>query len=263
MADISLEDFPKVVYSYGAGTSKVYWTALQDGTRGSVKLSACRFKARSRLCQLQGNLLITGGGGLKISRDVISIDLYRDFSVTMKSAMQCPRTQHGCVYFQGFVYVLGGVSEAHVYLSACERYSPTANSWEAIAALPIACCEMSVLVVGSSMSLFAFAGFSGKSLDTIQELSLERLTWRVRELQLPLASRRTISFMMNAQANLIYFVQDKLLFSFNPDDNSIIKLSALTTKVGHAYGPCFFSRGFLYCSYNGGEIDKLRLKALA
>jgi hypothetical protein len=87
------------------------------------------------------------------------------------------------VYHSQYLYVVGGHSGYNL-LSECERYVCAESQWEVRAALPVACEALSAVVLDSS--LYALGGYADDiALDTVQRLSLERLTWELMQLKLP------------------------------------------------------------------------------
>jgi hypothetical protein len=97
-------------------------------------------------------------------------------------------------------------------------------------------------------SLYALGGSTGCSLDTVQKLSLDSLTWELMQLKLPQAGYYLPCFKTDAQ---VYLVIDKTLFSFSP----------LQVKTVHRSIRCsssYYSRGTLY-SEDVGVIRSLAL----
>jgi hypothetical protein len=136
-----------------------------------------------------GSLLITGGGDPAV-REVVRIDTRREFAVAHCPPMLTPRRAHAAVYHTPHLYILGGWSAGgwfgrSIVLSKCERYVCAENRWEALPPLPRACCELSGVMVESS--LYALGGYDGLALDLVQKLSLESLTWELMQFRLPFA----------------------------------------------------------------------------
>jgi hypothetical protein len=94
-----------------------------------------------------------------------------------------PRTLHAAVYHSQHLYIVGG-STAGKYLRECERYVYAERRWEALPPLPRACHSMSGVVL--ERSLYALGGSDGTCyLNLVQKLSLDRLTWELKQMRLP------------------------------------------------------------------------------
>jgi hypothetical protein len=139
-----------------------------------------------------GSLLITGGGS-KAAREVMRIDIRREFAVSRCPPMLTPRKDHVAVYHSQHLYVLGGWSSG--VSRKCERYVCEETRWEALPPLPRACISASGLVVESS--LYALGGSDGLVLDLVQKLSLESFTWELMQFRLPHAGFAIPCFNLN------------------------------------------------------------------
>jgi hypothetical protein len=124
--------------------------------------------------------------------------------------MYTGRVSHAAVYHSQYLYVLGGWNERN--LSECERYSCEENRWEVLPALPVAGREMSAVKLENS--LYALGGTAGEGdLDTIQRLSLDRLTWELMQLKLPQTARWFPCIKTDTQVILMI---NETLYSFTP-----------------------------------------------
>lgn len=61
--------------------------------------------------------------------------------------MLYPRSSHGLVYLNGFIYAIGGYEQKHIMTSKCERMS-LKGKWESIASLNQVCTSMSICAFG-------------------------------------------------------------------------------------------------------------------
>jgi hypothetical protein len=125
-----------------------------------------------------GSLLITGGfdSDWAEMRDVVKIDTPREYAASSQHPMHTGRSCHASVYHSQYVYVLGS--------RECERYSCAESRWEMLPALPVAGCYMSGVEVENRV--YALGGLRCRdSLDTVQKLSLDSLTWQLMQPKLP------------------------------------------------------------------------------
>jgi hypothetical protein len=170
---------PTFIYSYMYNTDKLYRANLVTGRHSSLRVHSYSFK--QACCWSEGpggSLLITGGGYPVAVREVVRIDTHREFAVAYCAPMLTPRIWHAALYHTPHLYILGGVD--FNYLSECERYVYAENRWEALPPLPRACCDVSGVVVESS--LYALGGHDDASeLDSVLKLSLESLTWELMQ----------------------------------------------------------------------------------
>jgi hypothetical protein len=163
--------------------------------------------------------------------------------------METARQNHAAAYFEGWLYVVGGVSHS-VATSSCERYSVTLNSWEAVAPLPSPCFDLSVLVNGTPPCLYTFGGTVNKIMHNalIQVLSLHTLTWRTLKLKLPFKSAKIPCFKAHEDSQKVYFVHRRSLYSLDLARQTIVYVKKLINAVEAANGPSYYSRGHLYCN---------------
>jgi hypothetical protein len=185
-----------------------------------------------------GSLLITGG--YDGSRDVVRVDV-GTFAVSPQPSMHTARQSHAAVYHSQYVYVLGGYSD----LRECERYVCARSRWEVLAALPVGGSRMSAVELHNS--LYALGGCQGFDdyLDTVQQLSLDSLTWQLMQLKLPQAASYFPCFKKDTE---VYLVINKTLYSFTPLEVKPIK--TLPEDIGcHS---SYYSRGTLYCEWGDG-----------
>jgi hypothetical protein len=160
--------------------------------------------------------------------------------------MHTARYHHAAVYHSQYVYVLGGY-----ILSECERYSCAESGWEVLPALPVEGWLMSGMEVENSV--YALGGNLGEgALDTVQNLSIDSLTWQLIQLKLPQAAYWFPCFKRETQ---VYLVIEKTLYSFTPLEVKAVK--TLDQVIGCISS--YYSRGTLYYEHGYG-ICSLALK---
>jgi hypothetical protein len=233
---------PTFFYSCHSDTNQLYRVNLLTGEQSRHEVPHYRFKSGCRLSELpSGGLLITGG--MPGVRDVVRVDV-GTFAVSPQPSMHTARRDHATVYHSQYVYVLG--------LSECERYVCAESRWEVLAALPEAGWGMSAVELHNS--LYALGGqidWEGY-IDTVQELSLDSLTWQLMRLKLPQAAYNFSCFKTD---NEVYLVIEKTLYSFTPFEVKPIKTLPENIRCFSSY----YSRGTLYYDFCGSGIKLTRL----
>jgi hypothetical protein len=192
-----------------------------------------------------------------VVREVVRIDTRREFAVSSQPPMLAPRAYHAAVSHTPHLYVIGGIIMSR-WLSECERYVCAENRWEALPPLPKACCNMSGVVVESS--LYAVGGMiDGPYLDLVQKLSLESLTWELMQLRLPYASSGIPCFKLRDTE--VYLVVNKTLCSFTGIE--VRPLKTLTEDIRSSFGASYYRRGTLYCSSGTGVVENFEIGSLS
>jgi hypothetical protein len=155
--------------------------------------------------------------------------------------MHTARGSHAAVNHSQYLYVLGGYKAGN--LRECERYVCAESRWEELSALPVGCSDMCAVVLDHS--LYALGGKADKGiLDTVQQLSLDSLTWELMQLKLPQAAHCFPCFKTD---NQVYLGIKMTLYSFTPLQVKPIKPLPESIRCYSSY----YSRGTLYYSLNG------------
>jgi len=100
--------------------------------------------------------------------------------------MKQTRKEHGSVYVNKAVYVLGGYDTfSSNFLSTCEKFNPDKNEWSFIKNMNIAKCAFAVTAV-NNRHIFTFGGYDGKErLNIIEKYDLVSDVWAIYEIKLP------------------------------------------------------------------------------
>jgi hypothetical protein len=151
--------------------------------------------------------------------------------------MHTARSHHAAVYHSQYVYVLGGGR-----MRECERYVCAESRWEVLAALPVGGGGMSAVELHNS--LYALGGYQRIHFDTVQQLSLDSLTWQLMQLKLPKTACYFPCFKKDTE---VYLVIKKTLYSFTPLEVKPIK----TLPEGIRCYSSYYSRDTLYYEYEG------------
>jgi hypothetical protein len=234
---------PTFFYSCQRATNQLHRVNLLTGKQSKHGVPRYQFNEGCCWSELPGgSLLITGGrcGYYPGVRDVVRVDV-GTFAVSPQPPMHTARVDHAAVYHSQYVYVLGGVR-----LSECERYVCAESRWKVLPALPV--CGYGMSAVELHNSLYALGGsHRGDSLDTVQQLNLDSLTWHLMQLKLPQADRLFPCFKKDTE---VYLVIKETLYSFTPLEVKPIK--TLPEYIGCSSS--YYSRGTLYYDKCGGGI---------
>jgi len=135
----------------------------------------------------QGDIFFTGGADDRTGR--ATAQCYKlDFeqkSLTSIDLMLKPRNNHGIAYLDGFLYVVGGVSNEEGSLTTCERYGVNeGKAWEKIASLNVAAHGACVATFRERL-LYKIGGKknSRQLANTIEVYNVENNTWTVIPFQ--------------------------------------------------------------------------------
>ena len=98
-------------------------------------------RCKSGCVATEKHIFIIGGGTtLEQQRDSMlpSVEKFNPVgnSWSYVSTLNEARSEPGCVYWSGKIYVIGGIDNTGFQTSSCEVYSPITDEWEAIAQLP-------------------------------------------------------------------------------------------------------------------------------
>jgi hypothetical protein len=231
---------------------------VKAGSTTQVQLTLSNYLQSGCCCEVPNSRLMLVGGQTGFgrgTREVKSIDVSRGFAVTSEGDMSHCRTGHALVYFDGFVYALGGLHQFRS-LNKCERYGLIGKSWENISSLPEACFLSSAAVKEDTECLYVLGGLhtldynEDFSLVTaIQELSFTSLTWRLLAVRLP-SPDRVSCFTVH---NEVYFIVNSELYKLQPQTDEIARLSAIEAKGSESY--LYYEGKLFYC-----EEAELRCK---
>jgi hypothetical protein len=237
---------PTFIYNFKSCTDKLRRTNLITGEHSRLRMRSCSFKVGCNWSEVSGGrLLITGGGYPVAGREVVRIDTRREFAVVNCPPMLTLRRKHAVVYHTPHLYILGGWNGS--YLSECERYVCAENRWEALPPLPRACSGTSG--VEHESSLYALGGYVDSSLDLVQKLSLESLTWELMQFRLPFAGSCMPCFKVRDTE--VYLVVNKTLCSFTAFE---VRRLNTTVDMQSCRGTSYYRRGTLYYSDFNGEV---------
>jgi hypothetical protein len=250
------DTLPTFIYSYKHTSNLLHRTDLVTGEQSRHQVPSYRFKPGSCWTEVPGIGLMFTGGGRRPTREAVRIDTRREFAVSLCHPMLTPRKEHAAVYTTQHLYVLGGYNGSSC-ISECERYVCAENRWEALPPLPTACRLMSGVVV--EKSLFALGGLhDGRTLDLVQRLSLERLTWDPMQLRLPFEDFVLPCFKLRDTE--AYLVIKKALFSLTALE--VRQIKTLTEDISSWYGASYYSRGRLYSSNGYGAVRMQEIGSL-
>lgn len=268
---------PPYTYSYRFRTKALFATNLLTGSSCVLIIHPYLFKLFSSWCALSYPYICFTGGDIRRGQDkaneVVTLDTQREYAVSVKTPMLNSRTRHNSVWHRGFLYVFSGKDQAS-FLRECERLSLADNKWESIPQIPIAVINFGVIQLEDNLAVYIFGGtdIRGRTRFEIQELSLERLEWKVLELFLPFyALHLTVFKVCESEC---YFLYEQKLYSFVPSTSKIhqVKTLSLGSKdLGFSdlncslscYGPSYYSQGTVYSTNSDGPVLKMGIGSLS
>mmetsp|Transcript_18927 Transcript_18927/g.34238 ORF Transcript_18927/g.34238 Transcript_18927/m.34238 type:complete len:273 (+) Transcript_18927:173-991(+) len=203
--------------------NKLLRVCLNTGESRTFEIEQLSCYSGSSTCAAPGDVVYVAGGVQSIGRGlfpvnrVTRIDTKRDFAVTRLPTMIQERYEHATVYYQDYIYVLGGSGDQN-----CERYSISKNEWEPLPSLPQDWNGVYLFVVESTSSLFAFGLYRTPH---ILRLDFDTLTWEAKEVAFPSDDffERVIHFKMGE--DLTYIARKDGVYTYNPASTSIEVIS--------------------------------------
>jgi hypothetical protein len=222
------------------------------GKQSEHEVPHYKFKGGCHWSELPGGSLLITGGGEPAVRDVVKIDTLREYAGSSRPPMRTARRSHATVYHSQYVYVLGGFNGSGC-LRSCERYLCAESRWKELPALPIGGYNMTGVEVENSVYALGGDLRGSESLDTVQKLSLDSLTWQLMELKLPQAAFNLPCFKKDTEVLLVI---NKTLYSF-----PLLQLKAVKTLDGcFICSLSYYSRGTLYYElWNDHSISSYKL----
>jgi hypothetical protein len=182
-----------------------------------------------------GNLLITL---CVVSKEVCNIDTRREFVVTSKEDLQFKRGSHSSVYYDNYVYVIGGCVP-------CERYDCEEECWLPFGFLPgehEAYGRLSLVVMESTQSIYVLGGnaktgdFSYADQDLIWRLDLYSQDFEVLKVKLPVPCAGVPCYRLYPESTKIFMLLGTGLYSFDTKSSQI----QLTRTVSRSYESTHF-----------------------
>mmetsp|Transcript_10883 Transcript_10883/g.21278 ORF Transcript_10883/g.21278 Transcript_10883/m.21278 type:complete len:395 (+) Transcript_10883:3075-4259(+) len=246
-----------MMYSYEFFTDTLFLTNTKTRRERTMTIEGYEFKARTCWCVAPSNQIFFTGGGP--SDEVVSIDA-DTFTLSRHPPLQVSRFCHNSAYFDGFVYVVGGCDTSQI-LGDCERYSLASKQWETIERLNAPAAQFSLVVLHKTRCMYALGGYDYQRSQSgnIQEFSFDRLTWKQCGVKLPLPQADISGFTIQEQADLVFFVQDYKVYSFQPLTQTIEVVKQLEFNVEAFEGPSCYSDGTLYTSKYFGPVMSYEL----
>jgi hypothetical protein len=251
------DDHPRFIYSYKFDTDKLWKTDLTTGEQSCHRVPFHRFMIGCSWSELPtGRLLIAGGVGHGVLREVVKIDTAREFAISAQPSMLVRRSFHAAVCHKQYVYVLGGYS-GNTNLSQCEIYAWEDCYWEQLPGLPTAARSLSGVVVKGS--LYALGSHDTRRSLLIQILNLGWHRWSSHEVKLDVRVYEIASYKQDAE---VYFVVRNLLYCLQPTTNQPHLVKALADTISSSGGPSYCRRNTLYYSSMEGPAHEVSTRKL-
>lgn len=138
MDQMDLEEESRPRFTIVTESCQLITWDLTSGSRTEVCLEGL-IQPRCSYYALPDHKLFITGGVIPMkynlnSKKAAIIDLARDFSVVSKPKMLEIRSSHALVFFEGFLYALGGANFGQ-NMTDCERFDFQSETWEMIPTL--------------------------------------------------------------------------------------------------------------------------------
>jgi hypothetical protein len=258
-----IEPPPPKIYSYMYNTSTLHWTDLATQEQGTHTLTDYTFQYYSSLCEVPGELLFVTGGN-KRQQELVSIDL-RSIAVNKShNPMLTARFYHSSIYFEDFLYVLGGCNST--YTQKCERYDLQQNRWSEVAPLPVALCYLGVVLM--QRHIYVLGGYtlhshSTQNSDSIFTFSLDSLSWSTLDLKLSSKIYAVLCFKTRADSTELYFIESSKLFKLSKQGQAhqITLVRPLPSTYQNYFVLPFYHNSTIYYhpNSNGGPSAKAEI----
>ncbi|KAL4466139.1 hypothetical protein ABPG72_000685 [Tetrahymena utriculariae] len=159
-----------------------------------------------------GKIIICGGVNNKLN-DILPIcQLYDPVSNTSTplSNMHQARYTHSAIYFNDYVYVIGGRTYGRgqqSILNSFERLNLKSNAWEELSNLQDGRCTSSLIGLQDKRWLYLIGGFSPKGrLNQIERFNIQDNAWQLLSIKLPLTVEGGFAFSVKGQKDQFYFM---------------------------------------------------------
>jgi hypothetical protein len=218
----------------------IYYTHMASGVKGKFTIRS-QAKRDCSLCEIPGWCILATGG--EQSRDSVGINVRREGVMVTFPPLLHSREKHGSVYYDGFVYVVGGVNPG----ISCERLNVQSLSWESFDPTPTTSLLSYTTLVSHpySRSIFSVCGFN-----CVLKLSLGELTWDKIPIELPYSTFHIAAFSLGAD---LYFVQRSKLYGIDLERGLLFQVKTLKDYIMSS-GQSFYTQGRLYCSDSEGDV---------
>jgi hypothetical protein len=248
-----------IISSYTLNTSNLFITDLRDNTTQTHTIPNFTFRYSSQIALLpDGNLIITGGDNVN---EVWRINASEGCTMTPLAPMSAARFQHGSIYFEDFVYALGGFGTPP--LETCERYNVNTNTWEALANMPVGVTLTTPCAIQPTKRIYILGGWREfKETSQIQELDLASNTWTLLTVELPHTGLCLTTFKVGETSSQIWFVEKFTLFNFDTRTKEIRKAKDLEDDPCTSGGTTRYYKGQLFCSFSQEKANVHRVGAL-
>lgn len=213
LANYRLSMKQKKAFRVDGGYSRLHFKRFYAERASFYDIRGYVFREFCGIAELPDNRLAFTGGirntnlTWRSSRGCVVIDQHRDLAATRTTRMNTRRAMHASVYYDGYLYVIGG-SDASIAMRSCERLSLVRGEWESLPDLPSPMSFCSAEIKESTKSLFNIGLCNGTSSDTqtgyfIAELNLMTLEWKAHTVRLGSDDMQPISYVKGDE---VYFL---------------------------------------------------------
>lgn len=112
------------------------------------------------------------------------------FDPVSVSEMSIGRSNHWVLYYQDFIYVIGGCDHENHFTNACERYNLETDCWELIASTNRVTDSVCAVVIEEENCFYTFGGREDNGIlnDTIEKYYVAENRWVLLNVRLPYKS---------------------------------------------------------------------------
>jgi len=168
----------------------------------------------SRSIVVPEGIVVSGGRSEPDSKGLFTATLITVPGYLIKPLpdMNCGRANHCLLYYEGFVYVIGGCDHDNKYSNRVERLSTETKTWEVLAPTNRPRDSSSAIIHESEKSIYLFGGRFGGSLVTrsCEKYLIEANTWVTLNLELTFHSMVLGSIRFSEHEVLVFAGQNEV-----------------------------------------------------
>lgn len=248
---------PDRIYSYVIDTNNLHWVEIHTSTRGTAQVPGITFKYWCTWVELPNCNLLVGGGSAdqafsRATQEVFEIDV-ETFEVTQKPQMLFARWAHGCLLYEGEVYMISGMDGSSKHIREVERYNLLTETWEALALIPNEVRCINPYRVDDN--IYVLGGYNNATYqDSVQEYNITTDTWTLLSLKLTATGYLLPCFQLSLESTDIFFHQNSCVYKFDTEEKTITNVKSIEIPSQHYQGPSYYFEGNLFLAFNSGEV---------
>lgn len=176
-----------------------------------------------------------------------------------KPPMLRPRCMHYTIYFENFIYVIGGFDGKP--MTGCERYDWSKEDWETLPALPVATSRGSLIGKKKTRTLYMLGGARGARdyTDKVMAFRIASMSWEELQFTLDSPGKSLAVFQVENDPTAFYYVNNSTLLRLSLEDGEVLAIKHLERHVTCNSGQARYFKHTLYCTSNDGPSIQLKL----